>query len=316
MSLIRKIPSGLTGLDEYVLGGGFPEGRVVLVYGPPGVGKTIFAFQFLMKGVELGERCIYVPLDEPPMSVMSNMTELGWNVHDVAKHGYLIILGDLYPPMGRPFDEFLDRIQDAVENTGAKRLAVDSLSNIPRSSEQTPVADDIKNFFDRLRDLPVTSVVTCREGDPKLKYAVYEADGVIHMYFVPETSLGKDDLIVPRYIHVFKMRGTDVRSRRRLPYRIKRVNEPPEGVAIEADWTAGAEEAKEMAKIPEEERYKKLAKNLIKARMRLSGERIPAKKIAAYIRSIHRGATREGIARLLRELGYSEEEIEEALFTL
>jgi circadian clock protein KaiC len=42
-----------------MLGGGFPEDRVILVIGGPGSGKTIFASQFLYKGVvDYGENGI------------------------------------------------------------------------------------------------------------------------------------------------------------------------------------------------------------------------------------------------------------------
>ncbi|MDH5461992.1 MAG: KaiC domain-containing protein, partial [Candidatus Bathyarchaeota archaeon] len=36
----KKIATGISGLDELV-GGGIPEGRVILVIGGPGTGKTI-----------------------------------------------------------------------------------------------------------------------------------------------------------------------------------------------------------------------------------------------------------------------------------
>src|ERR1700688_1065657 len=36
----QKVPSGLPGLDT-LLGGGFPPGKVVLVLGEPGTGKSI-----------------------------------------------------------------------------------------------------------------------------------------------------------------------------------------------------------------------------------------------------------------------------------
>ena len=45
-----KTPSGINGLDE-ITGGGFPRGRPVLICGSAGCGNTLFAVQFLVKGI-------------------------------------------------------------------------------------------------------------------------------------------------------------------------------------------------------------------------------------------------------------------------
>ena len=39
---MKRIASGIKGLDE-MLGGGFIEGRVIMVSGGPGAGKTFFS---------------------------------------------------------------------------------------------------------------------------------------------------------------------------------------------------------------------------------------------------------------------------------
>ena len=60
----RRVVSGVQGLDELV-SGGFPDGRVILVVGGPGTGKTIFVSQFLYKGIDdYQENGIFVSLDE------------------------------------------------------------------------------------------------------------------------------------------------------------------------------------------------------------------------------------------------------------
>ncbi|HKI75722.1 MAG TPA: ATPase domain-containing protein, partial [Candidatus Bathyarchaeia archaeon] len=41
-----RVPTGIKGLDE-LLGGGFPDGRCILIVGSPGSGKTTFALQYL-----------------------------------------------------------------------------------------------------------------------------------------------------------------------------------------------------------------------------------------------------------------------------
>ena len=46
-SSLAKAPTGIQGLDE-VTGGGLPKGRVTLVCGSAGCGKSLFAMEFLV----------------------------------------------------------------------------------------------------------------------------------------------------------------------------------------------------------------------------------------------------------------------------
>ncbi len=53
---IHRVKTGIQGLDNLIQGG-IPKGNVILLTGPAGSGKTIFALQFIVKGAELyGER--------------------------------------------------------------------------------------------------------------------------------------------------------------------------------------------------------------------------------------------------------------------
>lgn len=55
-----KAPTGVSGLDE-VTRGGLPRGRPTLVCGPAGCGKTLFAMEFLVRGItELDEPGVFV----------------------------------------------------------------------------------------------------------------------------------------------------------------------------------------------------------------------------------------------------------------
>ena len=60
---IKKLATGVPGLDE-ILGGGFPKGRLFLIEGDPGAGKTTLGLQFLLQGVKRKEMCLYIPLSE------------------------------------------------------------------------------------------------------------------------------------------------------------------------------------------------------------------------------------------------------------
>ncbi len=59
----RRVPTGVTGLDEILHGGLLPE-RLYLLDGNPGSGKTTVALQFLLDGLRNGEKCLFVSLSE------------------------------------------------------------------------------------------------------------------------------------------------------------------------------------------------------------------------------------------------------------
>jgi KaiC/GvpD/RAD55 family RecA-like ATPase len=79
---LGKIRTGIAGLDR-MLHGGLVAGRPYIVSGPPGSGKTILAMQFLKEGLEGGERCLFVALEEPPNEIKINMRPFRWNLDDL-----------------------------------------------------------------------------------------------------------------------------------------------------------------------------------------------------------------------------------------
>src|ERR1700727_1236214 len=58
-----RVSTGCSGLD-HILNGGFPRGRLYLIEGDPGAGKTTLALQFMRDGVVRGERTLYITLSE------------------------------------------------------------------------------------------------------------------------------------------------------------------------------------------------------------------------------------------------------------
>src|ERR1700732_2172748 len=58
-----RIKLGCSGLDN-ILGGGLPAGRLYLLEGDPGAGKTTLALQFVAEGIKNGERALYITLSE------------------------------------------------------------------------------------------------------------------------------------------------------------------------------------------------------------------------------------------------------------
>ena len=129
--------TGIAGLDD-VLGGGLERGRVFLLEGAPGTGKTTIATQFLLAGAKAGERCLYITLSENEDELRAGAASHGWdlsgidlfelippeNLLDEDQQQSLLYSSDL------ELGETTKRIFEAFERVKPHRIVLDSLSEI------------------------------------------------------------------------------------------------------------------------------------------------------------------------------------------
>jgi replicative DNA helicase len=88
---LAKTPTGIQGLDE-VTGGGLPKGRVSLVCGNAGCGKSLLAMQFLVNGaVQYGEPGVCLNFEETEEKLTANVAPLGFDLRDLSKRNKLSI---------------------------------------------------------------------------------------------------------------------------------------------------------------------------------------------------------------------------------
>ena len=76
-----KARTGVEGLDD-ILAGGLQRGRVYLIEGSPGTGKTTIATQFLLEGAKQGERGLYITLSETEEELRESAASHGWSFDD------------------------------------------------------------------------------------------------------------------------------------------------------------------------------------------------------------------------------------------
>src|SRR3954465_1801144 len=80
---IRKAATGIQGLDEITLGG-LPQGRPTLICGGAGSGKTLFAMEFLLRGVlQFDEPGVFMAFEETEQDLAQNVRSLGFDVEDL-----------------------------------------------------------------------------------------------------------------------------------------------------------------------------------------------------------------------------------------
>ncbi len=236
--MIRKVKTGIPGMDE-ILQGGIPERNVVLLSGGPGTGKSIFSQQFIWNGLQMGEPGIYVALEEHPVQVRQNMAQFGWDVRKFEEEGLFAMVDAFTAGIGKSKEyekyivhdltdirEFIDVLRTAVKDIGAKRVVIDSVTTlyINKPSIARSVVMQLKRV---LAGLGVTSILVSQIsvgergfGGPGVEHGV---DGIIRL------DLDEIDGELKRSLIVWKMRGTS-HSMRRHPFEIT-----DEGIVVHHD---------------------------------------------------------------------------------
>jgi KaiC/GvpD/RAD55 family RecA-like ATPase len=89
--MIPLIRSGITGLDE-LIGGGFPNNTMTLIYGPPKTGKSIFCYHFLNQTIADDEFSLYVMTDYNLQQLEETMMCFNWFIHDFIQKKMLYVM--------------------------------------------------------------------------------------------------------------------------------------------------------------------------------------------------------------------------------
>ncbi|RPI46541.1 MAG: protein kinase, partial [Hyphomicrobiaceae bacterium] len=120
----RRLSTGIGELDA-MMGGGVPEGDSLLLAGPSGRGKSIFATQFIAEGLRQGEPGIVAVFEEIPAEYIQRAATFGYDFDTPQKDGTLKII--YLRPLDLSVDETVHEIVDSVNQLGCKRLVIDSL---------------------------------------------------------------------------------------------------------------------------------------------------------------------------------------------
>src|SRR5437879_5796714 len=92
---MKRLSTHIEGLDE-VLGGGIPEGNVVLVSGAPGTMKTSLTYHILHSSALDGSRGLYVSLEQGRASLIDHTEGLGYRLDDTRGNLSVLDLGTLH----------------------------------------------------------------------------------------------------------------------------------------------------------------------------------------------------------------------------
>jgi circadian clock protein KaiC len=231
---MRKIPTGIPGLESLTYGG-LPEGRSTLLTGSAGSGKTIFAVQFLAAGIlSYDSPGVFVCFEETPADIRANMRTFGWDIPGWEEEGKWAFVDASPDPHGEVIEAgeydlggLITRVQAAVDRTGAKRLALDSLGALfSQLNNAAIVRKEMFRLAHTAKEMGVTSLLTSErteEYGPLGRFGVEEflTDNVVVLRNVLDEEQRR------RTIEILKLRGTD-HHKGEYPFAIV----PDEGIEV------------------------------------------------------------------------------------
>jgi circadian clock protein KaiC len=147
--IIRKLPTGVPGLDE-IVGGGFPEFSFNIIAGAPGSGKTTLAHQFVFANATPERPALYFTvLGEPAIKMLRYQQQYTFfDQTKLASSVRFINLSQVVLEKG--LDAVFEEITKEVEQSSPALVVVDSFRTILRKRQGGIHEMELQAFIQRL----------------------------------------------------------------------------------------------------------------------------------------------------------------------
>lgn len=211
----KKVSTGNAGLDT-ILRGGLPAGRMYLLEGSPGSGKTTLGLEFLLEGVRCDEAVLYITLSESREELLvvaesHGLSLDGVDIFELASADQAIGQGteqSILHPWEAELGQTVALIRSEVERVSPSRVVFDSLSELRLLAQDSlrfrRQVLALKQFFD-----PRATTVLLVDDLAGLTAA---GDGHLHSICHGVTTLERLTLdfgAARRRLQVQKLRGVD-----------------------------------------------------------------------------------------------------------
>jgi circadian clock protein KaiC len=221
--VVKKVPTGIRGFDE-LCAGGLPEGRVTLVCGGAGTGKTIFGMEVLARGArEFAAPGLLVSFDESARELAEDVSAFDFGHEDLVARKLLAVevvrVGNAEPtaPGGYDLDALLGRLERSIASIGAKRIVLDAVDVIfDLLAGARMLRTEFARLLRGLKALGATVIVTCERGSGTFsRYGLeeYLADCVIAL------DQRVQEQIATRRLRIVKYRGS-LHAKDEVPFTI------------------------------------------------------------------------------------------------
>ncbi len=204
-----RIPSGIVGLDE-VIEGGLRDHTATVIVGASGTGKSTFAMQYILEGLDRGEQGLYITLDTEPEQIVQESVLLGWGRIQKYVDKQLFFFATSGSDFKAMVNEQLPELVKARrEYKTLTRVVIDPLTPIIWAEKDKSVQRElIGKLFNTLKKIGSVLATVEQHGDGggtdgyDASTPVFLADGVLSLRY---QAIGG---AFNRTLEIVKMRGT------------------------------------------------------------------------------------------------------------
>jgi circadian clock protein KaiC len=204
-----RLKTGIPGLDPLIQGG-LQKGDFILLLGDLGTGKTVFSSQFVYNSAKLyNETAVFATFEEDIKSLKRNMLRFGMDLNALEKDGKIKVL-DLEALEGRGMGSNIEALLKALDDIGARRLVVDSMTAFMSGAEQKFDYSFLMHLiYKTLKREGVTTLMTVSKPQgtgivPEMGVEEFVADGIFEL----RNYISRDVEIKTQFL-IRKMRGTE-----------------------------------------------------------------------------------------------------------
>lgn len=212
---LLKIPTRIEGLDK-VLHGGLPSGRLTIINGGPGSGKTVLSLELLVRRTEAGESSVFVSFEETSEAMRRNAMAMGWDLKSIEEEGNLALINPEIDYNAASSGEFSIEglcaiLEGQAKRIGAKLIVIDAVDMLMHLfDDHTRVRNQLiylHRWFSEQNLTAVMTVKSTRNDKQNYEYLDFMADCVINM------DQRVENQVTTRRIRVMKYRGSGFASR-------------------------------------------------------------------------------------------------------
>ncbi|HZD60135.1 MAG TPA: ATPase domain-containing protein [Anaerolineae bacterium] len=158
---MKKISSGIPGLDE-LLNGGLYERSSTVIAGPPGTGKTTFGVQFIYNGaVRFNEPGIFITFEEFPEIIYRDAMNIGWDLKKYEAEDKIKVVFTSPAVLKSELEKENGLLDKIVAKTDAKRIVVDSVTLMEQVGfDQRELRQVLNSLINGMKRLGLTTILT------------------------------------------------------------------------------------------------------------------------------------------------------------